>query len=102
MPLHVLVRCRGGSLSSISRRRSGLDILSLDESGQERVKQLVLAQADVFESQGKLRLPPEPLRGVQQVAGILRRATQFQKSRRSAAIASALGNFPARRLTIIR
>ena len=59
------------------RHRSGLDILSLDETGQERVKQLVLAQADVFESQGKLRLPPEPLRGVQQVAGILRRATQF-------------------------
>jgi SAM-dependent methyltransferase len=36
-------------------------ILSLDGSGQERVKQLVLAQADVFESQGKLKLPAQNL-----------------------------------------
>ena len=47
-------------------------ILSLDESGQERVKQLVLARADVFESQGKLRLPAQNLCAVAtQVASTL-------------------------------
>lgn len=34
-------------------------VLSLDESGQERVKQLVLAHADAFEARGKIRLPAQ-------------------------------------------